>query len=165
MSATQPILNSIQTHLLSQIDRFAIELFPDNPSEYFLRDESGAILIQYAGSKFERVNSTDIIQQRRTVTIALTVIARSQHNDDGALAILDQVRLAIVGFRPENCLACALINEEFAGEADGLWQYQLLVQTETWQVEQTKAVDLPKLATVYSRTPTDPLNPILKPKS
>nr|WP_324248811.1 Gp37 family protein [Pasteurella multocida] len=35
-------------------------------------------------------------------------MARSQHNDDGALAILDQVRLAIVGFRPENCLACAL---------------------------------------------------------
>lgn len=49
MSATQPILNSIQTHLLSQIDRFAIELFPDNPSEYFLRDESGQFLFNTLG--------------------------------------------------------------------------------------------------------------------
>lgn len=164
MSATQPILNSIQAHLLSQIEHFAIELFPDNPNDYFLRDESGAILIQYAGSKFEPINSTDIIQQRRTVTIALTVIARSQHNDDGALAILDQVRLAVVGFRPENCLACSLVSEDFAGETEGLWQYQLFVQTETWQVEQTTAKDLPRLTTLYSRQSIDPLNPNLTPK-
>lgn len=165
MSATQPILESIKQHLLKHIEHFAVELFPDNPSEYFLRDEAGAILIQYAGSKFEQLNSIDIIQQRRTVTLALTIIARSQHNDDGALAILDQVRLAMVGFRPTNCLACSLVNEEFAGEAEGLWQYQLFVQTETWQVEQTTPADLPKLTTVYSRKSGEPLNPILKPKS
>lgn len=136
MSATQPILSSIQAHLLSQIDTFAIELFPDNPDEYFLRDELGAILIQYAGSKFELQGSTDLIHQRRYVNIALTVIARSQHDDSGALEVLDKVRLAIVGFRPTNCEPCTLISEQFGGEDEGLWQYQIIVQTSTWQVEQ-----------------------------
>lgn len=164
MSATQPILTSIQTHLLSQIETFAVELFPDNPDEYFLRDELGAILIQYAGSKFESIDSVDVIQQRRSITIALTILARSQHDDDGALAILDKVRLAIVGFRPENCLACSLLSEEFAGETQGIWQYQLLVRTETWQVEQIKPIDLPKLTSVYTRRSDQPLNPELKTK-
>ncbi|VEI47043.1 Gp37 protein [Actinobacillus equuli] len=36
------------------------------------------------------------------------------------------------------------MNEEFAGEDQGLWQYQLIVKTETWQVEDKQAADLPK---------------------
>lgn len=136
MASTVAILESVRERLFNQLEQFSVELFPDDVEHYHLRDELGAILVQYAGSKFESTGSVDIIQQRRSLTLALTIIARSQHDDVGALAILDQVRLAIVGFKPIDCTACHLLNEEFAGEADGLWQYQLLIQTETWQVEQ-----------------------------
>lgn len=151
MSATLPILESVQERLLRQIDRFSIELFPEDLESYYLKDEQGAILVQYAGSKFESLDSVDLIQQRRLVHIALTVIARSQHDDNGALDILDKVRLAIVGFKPTNCTACHLVSEEFAGESDGLWQYQLLIRTETWQVEDRPPQDLPKLVSVSIR--------------
>ena len=151
MSATLPILESIQQRIADKTDKFSIELFPDDLEHYNLTDEFGAVLVQYAGSKFESIDSVDVIQQRRVVMVALTVIARSQHDDHGALEMLDQLRLAIVGFKPTNCTACSLVSEEFGGESDGLWQYQLLVQTETWQVELCEPSDLPKFTTARYR--------------
>ena len=152
MSATLPILDSIRKRIEDKTEQFSIELFPDDLEHYNLTDEFGAVLVQYAGSKFESIDSVDIIQQRRVVMIALTVIARSQHDDHGAVDMLDKIRLAVVGFKPTNCTACSLISEEFAGEADGLWQYQLMVQTETWQVELCESKDLPKFtAALYRR--------------
>ncbi|MGQ0287122.1 Gp37 family protein [Pasteurellaceae bacterium 22721_9_1] len=161
MSATLPILTSIRDHLLEQVERFAVELFPEDVASYYLKDELGAILVQYAGSKFESLDSVDIVQQHRLVHIALTVIARSQHDDSGALDILDKVRLKIVGFCPTNCTACQLVSEEFAGEADGLWQYQLIVRTETWQVQQITVPDLPKFVSVHLRRKDQPVRPDL----
>lgn len=151
MSATLPILQSIRDHIEQKTTSFSIELFPDDLEHYNLLDPFGAVLVQYAGSKFESLDSTDIIQQRRKVLVALTVIARSQHDDTGALEMLDQLRLAIVGFRPTNCTACSLVSEEFAGEDNGLWQYQLIIQTETWQVEDRQPQDLAKFTTALLR--------------
>ena len=151
MSATLPILQSIRDHIEQKTTSFSIELFPDDLDRYNLIDQYGAVLVQYAGSKFESLDSTDIIQQRRKVLIALTVIARSQHDDTGALEMLDQLRLAIVGFKPTNCTACHLISEEFAGEDSGLWQYQLIIQTETWQVEAHQPQNLPKFTAARYR--------------
>lgn len=151
MSATLPILQSIRDHIEQKTTSFSIELFPDDLEHYNLLDPFGAVLVQYAGSKFESLDSTDIIQQRRKVLIALTVIARSQHDDTGALEMLDQLRLAIVGFRPTNCTACSLVSEEFAGEDNGLWQYQLIIQTETWQVEDRPPQNLTKFTTALLR--------------
>ncbi|WP_017807370.1 Gp37 family protein, partial [Avibacterium paragallinarum] len=92
-----------------------------------------------------------LVHQRRDVHLALTIIARSQHDDSGALEVLDKVRLAIVGFRPTNCEPCVLISEEFAGEDEGLWQYQLIVQTSTWQVEQRDLQNSHKFTTALLR--------------
>ncbi|ATF75289.1 Gp37 family protein [Pasteurella multocida] len=156
MSATLPILESVRKRIEDKTERFAIELFPDDLEHYNLTDEFGAVLVQYAGSKFESIDSVDIIQQRRMVMIALTIIARSQHDDHGAVDMLDQIRLAVVGFKPTNCTACSLVSEEFAGEADGLWQYQLMVQTETWQVELREPENLPKFNTALYRRADQP---------
>jgi len=165
MSATLPILQSIRDHIEQKTTSFSIELFPDDLEHYNLLDPFGAVLVQYAGSKFESLDSTDIIQQRRKVLVALTVIARSQHDDTGALEMLDQLRLAVVGFKPTNCTPCHLISEEFAGEDNGLWQYQLIVQTETWQVEDRQAViSAPKFTHLIKRSTTQPLDTRLKTK-
>lgn len=154
MSQTLTILDSIRQRLWDKTQSFSVELFPDDLAHYHLTDEYGAILVQYAGSEFDSLDSSDIIQQRRKIQVALTVIARSQHQDNGALAVLDQIRLAIVGFKPTHCTPCHLISEAFAGEEDGLWQYQLMIQTETWQVEQVEKKDLAKLTSVIIRQQT-----------
>ncbi len=52
MIATLPILEAIQERIYQQVPHFAVELFPDNPDEYRLNAEDGAILIQYLGSQF-----------------------------------------------------------------------------------------------------------------
>ncbi|WP_256593699.1 Gp37 family protein [Avibacterium paragallinarum] len=46
-------------------------------ANYYVKDEYGVILVQYAGSKFETQGSTDLVHQRRDVHLALTIIARS----------------------------------------------------------------------------------------
>lgn len=157
MSSTLPILQDIRQHIEAKTTHFSIELFPDDLAHYNLTDQYGAVLVQYAGSKFESLDSTDIIQQRRKVLVALTVIARSQHDDTGALDMLDKLRLAVVGFKPINCTPCHLISEEFAGEDNGLWQYQLIIQTETWQVEDRQAViSAPKFVHLLKRATIQP---------
>ena len=64
------------------------------------------------------------------------------------LAILDETRLAIVGFRPTNCLPCHLLQERFLNEDSGAWQYELTVQTETQQVQ----VHQPETKPLFTRT-------------
>ncbi|STO70983.1 hypothetical bacteriophage protein [Avibacterium paragallinarum] len=73
-----------------------------------------------------------------------------QHDDSGALEVLDKVRWRL-GLSPTNCEPCVLISEEFAGEDEGLWQYQLIVQTSTWQVEQRDLQNSHKFTTALLR--------------
>ena len=94
----------------------------------------------------------------------LTVFGSSLNADDGTLAILDEVRLAMVGFAPPNYQPCHLISEEFLAEDAGAWQYQLVLQTETQQVEVCHKEKSPLFIAAHHRRPDQDLNPDLKPK-
>lgn len=154
MSATLPILEDIRTRLLAKVERFEVDLFPEDPEKYRLNAEDGAILVQYVGSTFKEVGSTSIVQQQRIVNVVLTVLARSQHDESGALNVLDQTRLAVVGFKPSNCTSISLLKEEFLGEESGIWQFQLWLKTETYQVEQDEPKDLVKFKEALYRNKT-----------
>lgn len=147
MVATLPILEELRQRIFDQTSLFSVELFPDNPEDYRLNAEDGAILIQYLGSEFASSDSTSIVQQRRTLDIAITVLARSQHNEYGALQVLDAVRLAVMGFRPQQCSPIYFVKEEWLGSESGIWQYQLVVRTYTHELQQQTAKDLPKYVT------------------
>lgn len=164
MSATLPILTAIQQHLSEALPDWQIELMPDNPSEYYLAHPNGAVLIGYVGSTFGQLRTTDIVSQSRTVRIMLTVISRHLHHDNGALLLLDQLRLLLTGFQPPNCTECYLVREQFDDEQSGIWQYQLVLQTETLQLQQTQVNDLQKLVEVISRRKGQPLDPRLTKK-
>lgn len=154
MSATVPILHAIKTHLTERLPDWDIALLPNNPSGYYLSHEKGAVLIGYASSHFGQPRSTDVITQTRTLSIMLTVLARDLHSDEGAVELLDRLRLLVVGFRPPDCTPCWLVDEFFDGEGDeptGIWQYQLVVQTDTVQVQQTEEKSLVKLVEVIAR--------------
>lgn len=164
MSATLPILTAIKTHLKAHLTDWDVELMPDAPDGYFLSHPNGAVLISYAASKFGKLRAADIVTQTRTVNIVLTVLSRSLHDDSGAINLLDNLRLQMVGFRPPDCGECYLIEEHFDGFETGVWQYQLILQTDTVQLQRTTNADLPKLVEVIKRRHGQPLDPRLTKK-
>lgn len=164
MSATRPIIDAVVEHLQAAIPWVSVEAFPERPSEYQFIHPVGAILVGYGGSKFGEIEQLGRIAQQRDVRLVLTVFGSSLNADDGTLGILDETRLAMVGFAPPNCRPCHLISEEFLAEDAGAWQYQLVLQTETQQVEVCREEKRPLfVAARYRRTDQD-LNSDLKPK-
>ena len=148
VSATRPVIDAVVEHLQTAIPWVIVEVFPERPSEYQFIHPTGAILVGYGGSKFTDLEHLGNIAQQRDMTLVLTVIGR----------------LAIVGFRPPNCLPCHLLQERFLNEDAGAWQYELTVQTETQQVEVCKPNTNPLLIKVHGRLNGNALNPDLKPK-
>jgi gp37 protein len=164
MSATQPIIDALRDHLQQAIPWVQVDEFPERPADYQFIHPVGAVLVAYQGSQFTAIEGLGHIAQQRNITLQLTVIGASLHGDSGALAILDEVRLAIVGFAPPNCLPCHLIREQFLSENAGAWQYALTVQTETQQVERRQPENLTTFVHTLHRQRGEPLNPQLKPK-
>ena len=159
MSATRPILIAVRDYLAAELPAYTVELFPDDPAGYRFMAPLGAVLVGYQGSKFARPDGLGLIGQQRDVTLALTVFGRGLNHDGAALDLLDALRLAITGYRPPDCLPCHLISEQFLAEDGGAWQYQLLVQTETQQIEQYTPPAAPKLTSVYLRQQGSPQTP------
>ena len=151
MAATLPILAAVRDHLASKLAGYSVELFPDQPAQYRFMHPKGAVLVGYQGSRFGKLEDIGRIAQQRDLTLHLTVFGRGVHHDGAALDLLDALRLAIVGYRPPDCLPCHLTSEQFLAEDGGAWQYQLLVQTETQQIEQYTPPAAPKLTAVYLR--------------
>ena len=151
MSATRPILTAVRDYLAAELPAYTVELFPDDPAGYRFMAPLGAVLVGYQGSKFARPDGLGLIGQQRDVTLALTVFGRGLNHDGAALDLLDALRLAITGYRPPDCEPCHLISEQFLAEEGGAWQYQLIAQTETQQVERRPADTRPKVSSLYLR--------------
>ncbi len=109
MSATRPIIDAVATHLQAAIPWVSVDVFPENPADYQFIHPVGAVLVGYQSSKFTKLESLGLIAQQRDVVLHLTVIGSHLHGDDGTLAILDEVRLAIVGFVPPTCCAVRFV--------------------------------------------------------
>ncbi len=151
MSATLPILHSLKDHLGTHLPDWSVELMPDDPSEYHLAHPVGAVLISYAGSKFDKVRPSARVTQTRTLHIVITVMSRNLHDDVGAIAVLDELRLLTVGYRPPDCGEMWLIEEQFDGVATGIWQYQLVLCADTVQVQRLHNQQKPVLTEVIAR--------------
>lgn len=164
MSATRPIIEAVAAHLQEKIAWVQVDIFPERPTDYQFIHPTGAVLVGYQSSKFTQIEGLGTIAQQRDLTLHLTIIGAHLHGDDGALAILDEVRLAIVGFKPPNCLPCHLLQERFLSEDAGAWQYELTVQTTTQQVQVCQPENLPTLTQVQPRHIANPFAPDLKPK-
>lgn len=164
MSATRPIIEAVAAHLQQKIAWVQVDIFPERPADYQFIHPTGAVLVGYQSSKFTAIEGLGTIAQQRDLTLHLTIIGAHLHGDDGALAILDEVRLAIVGFKPPNCLPCSLLQERFLSEDAGAWQYELTVQTTTQQVQVCQPENLPVFTQMRTRHTGDPLAPDLTPK-
>ncbi len=136
---TQPILDSVLEHLTTRFPDVSVELFPDNVADYFLTHANGAVLISYQSSRFSDSQDVFWVNQKRDIQLALTIISRSQWGDYGALDMLDQAREAVVGFEAVNCKKATVLSEQFLDEVGGLWQYQMIVNLPTQNIQHSNA--------------------------
>lgn len=165
MSITLDILGDVRSKVRKELPDIEVDLFPDNPNSYRFMHPKGVVLIGYAGSDYEMTDDTFGIVQTRKLTFSLTVIGRGVHNDAGAVALLDRVRLVITGCKPKHCNKIHLMAEKYLHQDGGAWQYELKVRCETQSVEVCQPDTRPKVVQVHTRQPTDKLNPNLKPKN
>lgn len=151
MSVTLEIIDSIIDQLKAKLPHLAVEYFPEKPDTYRLNHPRGALLVSYAGSNFGKIQETGYVLQPRTTTFSITVILRQLNGRGGAIDVLDQLRLSIIGFKPPNCRRKIwAINEKFLGETAGLWQYALDIATEGVLLEDADLASGVPLAAVNS---------------
>lgn len=159
MSATRPVLESLRAHLQAALPEVGVELFPDNPAAYRFIHPHAVILIQLQSGEFKALEDIGTVVQERQLFIHFTVMARSLHNDFGALAVLDSLRLAVVGFEPTDCTPIHLLKEQFVSEEAGTWMYALTARTETMQIEAVAEPDLPRFIQALVRQSGAPKAP------
>ena len=163
MSATLPILRSVQQRLQSALPDIAVELFPDRPDTYRFIHPTGAVLIAWQDGKYGKLDDVGFVVQERTLVLYFTIFSRNLYGEMGGLYLSDALRLSIAGFRPTDCTPCHCLDDGFLAETSGVWQHYLRVQTETEQVQATVDEDLPKFIRLRLREYGDPLEPDLKP--
>lgn len=132
---TQPVIDSIESHLKALFKDIAVELFPDDPDRYRLNHPHGAILIGYQSSDYQESEDVLMMNQPRFAMLHFTIMARSQWGDKGAIALLDRLREALAGFSPINCQKGQLMTERFVASESGIWMYLLAVRFKTRNIE------------------------------
>lgn len=124
-------INELQTAVLDRLTGLMTdvkcELFPEGGS-YKLNNPNGAILIFYSGADFDLPDSRNV--QRVRHNIALTVIAKNLHNNNGVLSLVAEAKEALSGWSPriEGIVAERSYYSRFsfnAKEKDGAWHYGL----------------------------------------
>ena len=154
MATTLEIVVAIKGRLAAKLPGLAVEYFPDRPDEYRLNHPKGALLVSYLGSRFGDVADIEIVAQERTAKFSVTVLLRQLNGNGGAIDVLDQVRLAVAGFRPPDCRKVWIVGERYLGESTGIWQYAVDFATETMLVEDADVGLEPLLTNVdYEENP------------
>ncbi len=135
MATTLQIIDAVVDRLKVKLPQLAVEYFPDRPAEYRLNHPRGALLVSYPGSQFGDTVDVTCIAQPRTVKLSVTVLLRQLNGRGGAVDVVDDVRRALVGWRPPDCRKVWAVSEKFLGESAGIWQYVVDMATESMLVE------------------------------
>ncbi|QLO03826.1 hypothetical protein HV141_09935 [Citrobacter freundii] len=136
-----PVIDAVVARLKEKLPTLAVEYFPEKPAAYRLNHPKGALLVSYAGSRFDKPNDTSAVIQAQAIQLCVTVVFRQLNGKQGAVDVLDVVRRILGGYTPPNCRRRIwLTREVFIGEVSGLWQYALDFATESVFIEDS---DLP----------------------
>ncbi len=60
-----PVLDAVLARLREKLPQLQVEYFPEKPAEYRLNHPVGALLLSYAGSRFDRPDDTGAVIQSR----------------------------------------------------------------------------------------------------
>lgn len=154
MATTLQIIDAVLARLKVKLPQLAIEYFPDRPAEYRVNHAVGALLVSYPGSQFGDTVDVTYIAQPRTVRLTVTVLLRQLNGRGGAVDVVDDVRRALVGWRPPDCRKVRAISEAFLGETAGIWQYTVDLAAEAMLVEDAEiGAEIPLTQVTYEEIP------------
>ena len=143
MATTNEILEAVRSRL--EALPLSAEFWPEGENEYFLSNSTGAALVGYAGASYGPSRDAGVVIQRREIHLPVILVFRQLNGPDGAVDMVDRVRSLLVGFRPPDCGRMHMDTERFAGQASGLWWYELTFTVHGMLVEATEFEDGPKL--------------------
>ncbi|EEG6275592.1 hypothetical protein G3F95_004827 [Salmonella enterica subsp. enterica] len=133
---TLPVLDDLVTRLRARLPGLHVAYFPDSPDAFTLTHPVGAVLLSYSRSTYGTSESTGAVVQPQTMRFVATVVLRQLNGRDGAVDVLDSVRQALGGWRPQNCQRPVwLVEDTFLGEVQGLWQYALTFATQSFFIQ------------------------------
>ncbi|ELW8656141.1 hypothetical protein SIL91_004744 [Salmonella enterica] len=133
---TLNILHATVARLQAKLPALDSELYPDDPENYRLNHDTGALLVSYSNADFGSNSAIDCVMQEQPVRVVITLVFRELHTATGAIQALDETRRALTGFRPEGCHApYVLVSEKCLGFASGVWMFALVVQARTMFVQ------------------------------
>lgn len=149
MATTQEVIEAAIARLKAYVrPALAVEYFPERPADYRLNHPVGALLVSFPGARYSRPLDTDAVVQERELRLSVAVVMRQLNGRDGAVAVVDRVRTALVGWRAPDCQKTRALAETFLGEKAGLWQYAVDVAMQTMVVEDLAEPELPLLTQV-----------------
>lgn len=160
---TLPVLDDLVARLRVRLPGLHVAYFPDRPDAFTLTHPVGAVLLSYSRSTYGTSESTGAVVQPQTMRFVATVVLRQLNGRDGAVDVLDSVRQALGGWRPQNCLRPVwLVEDTFLGEVQGLWQYALTFATQSFFIQDD---DLPESGAPLAGTSSDnsDVNPEVTP--
>lgn len=80
-----PVLDAVLARLREKLPQLQVEYFPEKPAEYRLNHPVGALLLSYAGSRFDRPDDTGAVIQSQTIQLCVTVVFRQLNGKKGRL--------------------------------------------------------------------------------
>ncbi|MGL9719855.1 Gp37 family protein [Symbiopectobacterium sp.] len=146
---TCTLLSAVVERLRLQLPGLHVDFFPERPEQFRLNHSRGAVLVSYGKSRFGQTQDIGGVIQPQTVRLTATVVVKQLNGKGGAVAVLDQVRQCLGGWRPPDCQRDIwLVEEVFLGQTEGLWQYALTVETVTVFIQNDSPEDNPLLTQV-----------------
>lgn len=108
-----------------------IKSYPDKPAAYKMLAKQLELLVVFRGGDFESPKATaKRAPQRREVNFEISVMVRSLGGHQGAYAVLEQVRLALQGWKPlPDADPIEIVRDTFLDVTAGEWTWAVFVRT------------------------------------
>lgn len=145
MADTLAMIEATLAHLEQALPDLAVELFPPRPAEYRLNHPVGAVLLGYPGSRHQGPRPLGMVAQERAVRFGCTLVARQIWGSLGAVALLDRLRAALVGWAPPDCDGIYALDDKFLTEDAGVWWYASDFEAQTMTIEDREPDSGPRL--------------------
>lgn len=142
---TRAVLAAVAARIKATVTGVEVGLTPERASSWRLNHPRAALLVDYRGSRYGQLQRMGLVAQPRTVQIGVNVVARTLNDAYGAVALVDAVRAALLGWTPPHCKALAAASDRFVAEEGGLWFYEIVFEAETLAIEDRESAALPVL--------------------
>ena len=103
----------------AKLPQLQVEYFPEKPAEYRLNHPVGALLLSYAGSRFDKPNDIGAVIQPQTIQLCVTVVFRQLNGKEVRLTSWMQSAASSVATPPNCRRRIWLTREVFIGEVKG----------------------------------------------